>query len=109
MITKWVRKIAVKWEVPDNMRIHLIVHLRHTTPYTLKQEEISQPTARRKDPIPLPDGAEHVFEDIMKHRKRGKGYQSHKLVKGKRNQGSTLWPTRNLVYWDVTLTKTIHK
>lgn len=53
VITNLVGENAAKVELPDNMRIHHLVHMLHTTPYALQPEDISQSMVRNPDPIPL--------------------------------------------------------
>ena len=72
---------TVRLDLPDHFKIHPKVHVSHTVPFMEQPKDISQPVAPRPEPLPTIHGDEYVVDKILKHRKRGRGYQFLTLMK----------------------------
>ena len=54
----------------------------HTVPYYERPIEIAAPVVQRPDPVPTVEGNEYLVDKILKHGKRGRGYQFLTIMKG---------------------------
>ena len=72
---------AIKLNLPDNVKIHDVFSIMHTLPYKEQPEEIATPLPEATDPIPVHGEDEYEVEEILSHRKRGKGF--HLLTRWK--------------------------
>ena len=79
---KLVGKNGGKLELPSHFKIKPVVHVSHTVPFHEQPSDIAKPISPRPDPVPTVQGGAYVVEKILKHRKRGRGYQWLTLMKG---------------------------
>ena len=96
--------VAVELALPSHLKIHPVVHVVHRTPFTEQPRDIAKPIPERPVPVPTVYGDEHVVEKILKHRKRGRGYQFLTLMKGVPTHDAVWQPTRDFVDSDETVT-----
>ena len=75
----------------------------HTVPYYEQPKDIGIEIPRRPDPVPAPEGEEYVVDNILKHRRRGKGFQFLTLMKGSPTHDAEWQPTRDFVDKDGTI------
>lgn len=102
VITELIGKNAVKLELPNHIRIHDVINVIHTTPCYDQPADIAVPVSPRPDPVPAVEGDEFIVESILKHRKRGRGFQFLTLMKGEPPHDAEWLPTRNFVDEDGT-------
>jgi len=95
--------------LPEQVKIHPVVHVIHTTPFVSQPPDIAQVLPPKPDPVPMQDEEEFVVEKVLNHRKRGKGYQWLTLMKGEPTHEATWLPTRNVMDEDGTLTEKFHE
>lgn len=76
-----------------------------TTPAYEQPVDIVLPDTPRPDPVPAVEGDEFVVEIILKHWKRGSGFQFLTLMKGEPLHDAEWLPTRNFVEKDGTNVK----
>ncbi len=98
-----VGKNAVRLELPSHVKIHDVVNVMHTNPYSKQPSEISAPILQRPDPIPAIEGTEYVVHEILKHRRRGREYQFLTLMKGDPTHDAEWQPMRDVVDKDGTI------
>ena len=108
-VTKLVGKNAVELELPDHVKIHKVVNISHTTPYCEQPEEISKIISQRPDPVPTTQGEEYLVDSILKHRKRGRGYQFLTLMKKIPTHDAEWQPTKYFVDKDGTINDKFYK
>jgi len=108
-ITAKIGKNAVKVALPDNIRIHDVVHVAHTMPFVQQPADIGHPVVR-PDPVPEPNtGAPlYMVEESLGHRKRGRGFQWLTLMEGTPRHEACWQPTKDFIDSDGTLTKAFH-
>ena len=99
-MTGIVGKNAVKVELPDHVKIHDVINVMHTVPYRSQPPDIAVPVSPRPDPVPAVEGEEYHVESILKHRKRGRGFQFLTLWKGYPTHDAEWLPTKNFIGWD---------
>lgn len=109
VITELIGRNAVRLDLPTHFKIHPVVHVSHTVPFIEQPADISQPVPPRPEPVPTVSGQEYIVEKILKHRKRGRGYQFLTLMKGEPNHDASWLPTSNFVDKDGTVTEVWHK
>ncbi len=63
-----VGKNAVRLDLPCHVKIHEVVNVMHTVPYSAQPTEIAAPVVPRPDPDPTVQGNEYVVDKILKHR-----------------------------------------
>lgn len=63
-MTKPIRKIAFNLDLPEYIRIHLIIYVSHTTPYLEHPQHISAQVTALPAPVSLVEGEEHVLEKL---------------------------------------------
>ena len=80
-ILKLIGKNAVKIELPAHLKIHPVIHVAHTKPHYVQPHDIAIPVPERSAPVPTPLGDEYVVEEILAHRRRGRGLQFLTLMK----------------------------
>ena len=109
-VTGLVGRNAVKLELPTQVKIHDVVNVVHTVPYKEQSTEISAPVVPKPDPVPGAGGEEeyHV-EEILKHRKRGKGYQFITTWKGYPSHDAEWEPSRNFIEKDGTMNQKFYE
>jgi len=100
-----VGKNAVKLDLPPHLKIHPVVHVSHTVPFVEQPKDIAIPRAQKPAPVPAVDGVEHVVDQILSHRKRGRGYQFLTLMIGDPTNDATWQPTKDFLDKDGTVTK----
>lgn len=104
-ILELIGKKAIRLDFPPNIRLHPVVHALHTTPLISQPSSLSQLVTTR--PTPAPDDNGHPFfevSEIVKHRKRGRGFQFLTLLQGAPRHEAVWQPTRDFVDRDGTLT-----
>ena len=106
VVTKLIGKNAVKLDLPSHFKIHDVVHVVHTVPYTEQPIEIDAPVQPRPDPVPTIDGDEYYVDKILSHRKRGKGHQFLTLMKGAPTHDAEWQPSRDFIDKDGTINET---
>ena len=109
-IVELIGKNALRLDFPSNVRLHPVVHVLHTTPFSVQPLSLTQSVSIRSTPIPDATG-EPLFEvsEILKHRKRGRGFQFLTLLKGKPCHEAVWQPTRDFVDRDGTLTQPFYE
>ena len=73
------------------------------------QKEFQSMIPQRPDPIPRTQGEEYIVESILKHRRRGRGYQFLTLMKGSPTHDAEWQPTRDFVDKDGTINDKFYK
>ena len=99
---------AVRLKVPENVRIHPVVHVVHTTQHFTQPADVSQPVAPRPAPVPSSTGPQYVVDTILSHRKRGRRYQWLTLMEGAPQHEAQWQPTPDFLDADGTLTTAFH-
>jgi hypothetical protein len=79
VIQELVGNNAVRLELPDHLKIHpvkihLVVHVIHTTTYRSQPPDIAVPLPEKPAPVPVVLGDENEVEAILAHLRRGGGY-----------------------------------
>ena len=69
----------------------------HTKPYEEQPKEIRNPLLEPPDPIPVDGVEEYEVDEILSHRKRGKGYQFLTAWKGYPSHDAVWLPSRNFI------------
>ena len=82
LIEKLFRKNALKLELPDHIKIHPVLHVRNTVTHKEKPAEIAVSVQSRPEPIQADEGEDYEVEDILPHRKSGRGFQFLTAMKG---------------------------
>ena len=81
--------------LPDHVKIHDVINVMHTVPFSEQEKDISSLVIIRPDPIPTIEGDKYVVEKILAHRKRGRGYQFLTLWKGYPDHEAQWLPAKN--------------
>lgn len=101
-----IGKNAVRLQLPENTRIHSVVHAEHTRPYRIQPEEIATESEPRPTPVVCEDGGvEYVVGEILAHRLRGKKFKFLTLMKGAPRHEATWQPTDDFVDDDGKITE----
>lgn len=98
-----IGKNALKFELP-HFKIHPVVHVSHTMPFSDQSSDISQPIDTKPLPVPNFGGEKHKVGRILRHRPRGHGFQFLTLMKGAPLHYAEFQPTRYFVDADGTVT-----
>ena len=98
-----IGKNAVRLELPNHVKIHDVVNVMHTVPHFSQPSEISAPVIQRPDPVPTAEGKEYVVDKILRHRRRGRGYQFLTLMKGDPTHEAEWQPMRDFIDKDGTM------
>lgn len=77
-----VGKSAVNLELPNHYKILDVLNVLQTVPFHNRNTQIAPPVVHRPDPVPAVEGTEYVVNEIIKHRRRGRGFQFLTLMKG---------------------------
>ena len=101
-----IGKNAVKLELPHHLKIHNVVNVIHTVPYFDQPAEIGVSVPPKPNPVPTMKGDEYVVEKILKHRRKGKGFQFLTLMKGDPTHDAEWQPTRDFIDKDNTINET---
>jgi hypothetical protein len=104
-VKELVGKNAVRLDLPGHLKIHDVVHVSHTVPCVEQPKEIALLIPPKPAPVPAVDGDEHVVDKILRHRKRGRGFQFLTQMKGDPSHDVTWQPTKDFVDRDGTVTK----
>lgn len=104
-VKELVSKNAVRLDLPKHLKIHDVVHVSHTVPFVDQPNDIALPIPPKPAPVPAVEGEEHVVERILKHRKRGRGFQFLTQMRGDPSHDVTWQPTKDFVDSDGTVTK----
>lgn len=108
-ITELIGKNVIRVELPENVRIHPVVHVLHTTPYHAQYGHIAPPVAFLPQPVPSATGLLFVVDRILAHRKRGRGFQWLTLMKGTPRHEAQWQPTRDFLDPDGMVTAAFHE
>ena len=96
-VLELIGKNAVRLELPSHVKIHDVINVFHTVPYSEQPEDISAPEVPVPEPVPTDDGDEYIVEEILNHRKRGKSFQFLTLWKGYPSHDAEWEPLRNFL------------
>ena len=107
-ILELIGRNAIRLDLPSHCKIHPVVHVSHTRPFIQQPSDIGKILSKRPDPIPAVVEMEYEVEKILKHRKRGKGYQWLTLMKGTPTHEAQWQPTGDFVDKDKTMTKAFY-
>ena len=104
-ILECVGKNAVRVKLPDNVKIYDVLNVIHTIPHKEQPADIARELPPRPEPIP-DDAGDTLFvvDCILRHRRRGRGFQFLTLMKGAPQHEAQWQPTRDFVDADGTLT-----
>ena len=81
-VKELIGKNAFRLEFSSHFKIHLVVHVIHTTPYVKQPSDIAPSIPAEPEPVPRIEGNEYEVENILAHRRKGRGYQFLTLMKG---------------------------
>ncbi len=95
-----VVKNALKLNLPNNIKIHPVVHVSNTTPQHDQPADIGRQLEEAPSPVPTKYGDEFVVEAILGHRKRGRGYQFLTLMRGVPEYDAEQQPGRDFIDLD---------
>ena len=99
---------AIRLDLPLHCKIHPVVHVSRTRPFIQQPSDIGEILSKRPDPIPAVVEMEYEVEKILKHRKRGQGYQWLTLMKGTPTHEAQCQPTGDFADEDKTTTKAFY-
>lgn len=105
-VQRLIGRNAVQLELPHHLKIHNVVNVIHTVPYFEQPAEIGLFVPPRPNPVPTMEGEEYVVEKILKHRRKGKGFQFLTLMKGDPTHDAEWQPTRDFIDNDNTINET---
>ena len=109
-ILELIGKNALRLEFPSNIRAHPIVHVEHTTKYIQQPPDIGQALPIRPTPVIGTDGFEELpVASILRHRRRGKGYQWLTLYSGTPQHEARWLPTTAFIDDDGTTTEAFQR
>ncbi len=97
-------KNALKLNLPNNIKIHPVVHVSNTTPWHDQPADIGRQLEEAPTTVPTKYGDEFVVEAILGHRKRGRGHQFLTLMKGAPEYDAEWQPGRDSIGPDGTMT-----
>ena len=81
-----------------HIRIHPVVHVEHTLKFTEQNNEITHNKHYTSIPVVREDGShESIFDSILSHRRRGKGYWWLTLMKNSLRRDAIWQPTRGFL------------
>ncbi len=74
-ILSLVRKNAIRLDLPPTMKVHPVINVSHTSPFHKQPSDIG--AARQVPPSPtiIHLGEEYEIEQVLQHRKKGRGHQ----------------------------------
>lgn len=81
----------------------------HTVPYHEQSKDLTAETTVQVDPVPTETGQEYLVEAILKHRKKGNGFQFLTLMQGDPNYDAEWQPTKDFVDSDGTMNETFYE
>ena len=96
-IVELIGKNAVRVDLPDNLKIHDVIHVMHTVPYYEQPGDIVDSVPSIPEPISTDEGNEYVVEKVLKHKKRGRGYSFLALWKGYPTHEAEWLPAKNFI------------
>ena len=102
-ILELVGKNDIRIELPTHLKIHDVVNVMYTVPYSEQLSDIAAPVVQKGEPVPTLEGNEYVVEKILKHRKRGYGYQFLTLMREAPIHDAELQPSRDFIDADGTI------
>jgi len=110
-VLKVVGKNAVQLDLPDNVKIHPVVHVANTRPFIAQPQDISVPVPPTPASVPEVGSGALLYkvDKLLKHRKRGRGYQFLTLLEGVPRHEAVWQPSRDFIDADGTLTEAFHK
>lgn len=71
----------MKIELPDHIKCHPVVYVSYKSSHKKQPLETAFSIKSRSKPIQADEVEEYDFEAILKHRKRGRGYQFLTVMK----------------------------
>lgn len=102
-----IGKNALKLELPAAIRAHPVINVSFTRPYFRQPPDLSKPKPDPPPPVILPSGPEEYVERILRHRRRGKGWQFLVQWLHKPSHDATWEPLRNLRDPDGTVNESL--
>ena len=104
-----IGKNAIQVELPSHLKMHNTINVMHTVPYFEQPNEIAAEVPDKPDPVPTNTGDEYVVEAILKHRKKGNGFQFLTLMKGDPTHDAEWQPTSDFIDPDGTMNEKFYK
>lgn len=105
-----IRKNASRLDFPPNITAHPVVHVEHMSRAQKQPTDISQPITTRRSPFPQADATTLIYVDkILRHRKRGAGYQWIAAKTGAPLDEEEWKQTKDFVDKDGTINEAFHK
>lgn len=108
-ILELIGKNALKLDLPPHLRAHNVIHVEHTKPFIMQPHDIARGVTEQ--PIPVQANAGTLLyevEEILAHRRRGRGYKWLALMRGSPQHDAVWQPTADFVDPDGTLTHAFH-
>lgn len=85
-----------------------MIYVCHTTPCVEQPVKTLKCIPERPAPVPKDEGNDYLVEKILKHRKRGRGYQFHTKLKGAPHHNVMWQTTRDFRGKDGIVTEALH-
>lgn len=67
-VTKLIGKNTIRLDLPANIKIHIVVHVAHSTPFKSRLADIALLDTVKIAPVPMQASDEFVVSKIVKHR-----------------------------------------
>lgn len=99
-ITQLIGENPIRLNLRPTVRVHPVINVSHTVPYYDEPEDIAAVQEKRPDPIIGPNGLEYEPEQILQHRKKGRGHQFLVQWKGYPTCEASWKPIRNFIFDD---------
>ena len=109
IVKRLVGKNAVEVELPSHLRIPNVVNVMHTVPFYSQPIKLAAEVSTELEPIPTNTGEEYIVEAILKHRKRGNGFQFLARMKGEPTQDAEWQPTKDFVDPDGSMNEKLYE
>lgn len=106
-ISSLVGRNAVSLDLPNAIRAHSVINVSHNYPYLAKPFETSEPIPDPPEPIFGSEGPEKLFNKVMAHRTRGRGWQFLVSWKNEPDHEASWEPLRNFLDEGGVVTKAL--
>lgn len=104
-IVDLIGRNAIRLELPQSARIHAVVHVEHTRPYRVQPARICALEEKRLETVIWDDNeVQYLVDDILGHRKRGRGFQLLTDMKSDTREEAAWKPVSDFVDDDSTTT-----
>lgn len=108
-ILQKIGRNAVRLQFPPHMRAHDVVHVEHLRPFRSQPGDISNNGPSAATPyVDLHGDTVVEIEQILGHRRKGRGYQFLSLPRGSPTHEACWQPLRDFVDDDGTITAALH-